>query len=116
MLDNSGNNLPMRRFLILMTSVLLISGCTQFPGVYKLDIPQGNVISQEAVNQLKPGMTPRQVQFIMGTPIVEDTFNADRWDYIYTMKKPGQTPTLSRVTILFTNGLLSNIKGDMRPQ
>lgn len=116
MLDNSGNNLPMRKILLLITSVILISGCSQFPGVYKLDIPQGNVITQEAVNQLKPGMTPRQVQFIMGTPIIEDTFSANRWDYIYTMKADDQTPILSRVTILFTNGLLSNIKGNLRPE
>ncbi|MFT5708881.1 MAG: outer membrane protein assembly factor BamE [Oceanospirillaceae bacterium] len=95
---------------------MLMSGCTQFPGVYKLDIPQGNIITQEQVNKLQPGMTPRQVQFIMGTPIVEDTFNNNRWDYIYTMNKAGQTPTLSRVTVLYTNGTLSNIQGDLRPE
>ncbi|MEH6445289.1 MAG: outer membrane protein assembly factor BamE [Oceanospirillaceae bacterium] len=106
----------MRKFLLLITAVMLMSGCTQFPGVYKLDIPQGNIITQEQVNQLQPGMTPRQVQFIMGTPIVEDTFNNNRWDYIYTMKKADQTPTLSRVTVLFTNGVLSNIQGDLRPE
>ena len=106
----------MRKFLLLVTSVIFICGCTQFPGVYKLDIPQGNVLTQEAVNQLKPGMTPRQVQFIMGTPIIEDTFNAGRWDYIYTMKAANQTPTLSRVTVIFSDGLLSNIIGDLRPQ
>jgi outer membrane protein assembly factor BamE len=105
----------MRKLLLLITSVILISGCTQFPGVYKLDIPQGNILTQESVDQLEPGMTPRQVQFIMGTPIIEDTFNSNRWDYIYTMKKAGETPALSRVTVLFTNGLLTNIKGDLRP-
>ncbi|EPJ43798.1 MAG: smpA/OmlA domain-containing protein [Osedax symbiont Rs1] len=106
----------MRKFLLLITSVIAISGCTQFPGVYKLDIPQGNILSQEAVNQLKPGMSPRQVQFIMGTPIIQDTFNENRWDYIYTMKAANQTPTLSRVTIIFTDGSLSNISGDLHPE
>jgi len=106
----------MRKFLLLTTAVLLMSGCTQFPGVYKLDIPQGNIIAQEHVNQLKPGMTPRQVQYLMGTPIVTDTFNANRWDYIYTMKKADQTPINTRVIVLFENGVLSNIKGDLRPQ
>ena len=115
-MDNSGNNLPMRKFLLLITSVILISGCSQFPGVYKLDIPQGNILTQDSVNQLRPGMTPRQVQFIMGTPIIEDTFNADRWDYIYTLKSDKQEPVLSRVSIFFTNGQLSNINGDLRPE
>ncbi|NQZ33465.1 MAG: outer membrane protein assembly factor BamE [Oceanospirillaceae bacterium] len=106
----------MRKFLLLTTAAILLSGCTQFPGVYKLDIPQGNIITQEKVNQLRPGMTPRQVQYIMGTPIIADTFNADRWDYIYTMKKPNQTPTNTKVTVFFSNGVLANIKGDLRPQ
>jgi outer membrane protein assembly factor BamE len=106
----------MRKILLIITSIILISGCSQFPGVYKLDIPQGNMITQETVNQLRPGMTQRQVQFVMGTPIVEDTFNSDRWDYIYTMKKPDQTPTLSRVSVFFTDGVLSNIQGDLRPE
>jgi len=115
-LVNSGNNLPMRKFLLIITSVILISGCSQFPGVYKLDIPQGNILTQDSVNQLRPGMTPRQVQFIMGTPIIEDTFNADRWDYVYTLKSDLQEPVLSRVSIFFTNGQLSNINGDFRPE
>lgn len=106
----------MRKLLLLTTAVILLSGCTQFPGVYKLDIPQGNIITQEKVDQLRPGMTPRQVQFIMGTPIIEDTFNADRWDYIYTMKKANQTPTNTKVTVLFSNGVLTHIKGNLRPQ
>ncbi len=106
----------MRKFLLLITSIILVSGCSQFPGVYKLDIPQGNMISQENVNKLQPGMTPSQVQFIMGTAIVEDTFNADRWDYIYTMKKADHKSILSRVSVFFTDGLLSNVQGDMRPE
>ena len=106
----------MRKLLLLITSVFVISGCTQFPGVYKLDIPQGNILTQESVDQLRPGMTPRQVQFIMGTPIIEDTFNANRWDYIYTLKAAGEAPILSRVTVLFSDGVLSNIQGSLRPQ
>ena len=106
----------MRKFLLVIISIILISGCSQFPGVYQLDIPQGNMISQKNVNKLQPGMTPRQVQFIMGTAIVEDTFNADRWDYIYSMKKAGQNSILSRVSVFFSDGLLSKIQGDMRPE
>lgn len=106
----------MLKILPTISIIAILSGCTQFPGVYKLDIPQGNLISQDMVDQLQPGMTPRQVQYIMGTPIIEDTFNANRWDYIYTMKKPDQTPTQSRVSLIFDQGRLANIKGDMRPQ
>ena len=106
----------MQKFLVLLTAIILMSGCTQFPGVYKLDIPQGNIIDQEQIDQLKPGMTPRQVQYIMGTPIVTDTFNANRWDYIYTMRKAAQAPINTHLSIIFDNGVLSNVKGDLRPQ
>ncbi|MGB1238433.1 MAG: outer membrane protein assembly factor BamE [Pseudomonadales bacterium] len=105
----------MPKILPTLSLLAILTGCSQFPGVYKLDIPQGNLIDQEMVDQLRPGMTQRQVKFIMGTPIIEDTFNADRWDYVYTMKKPDQTPTQSKVSLFFQQGRLSNIKGNYRP-
>ncbi len=82
----------MQRKAILILICLLMGGCSiggirlGFPGVYRIDIPQGNVITQEMVDQLQPGMTKRQVRFVMGTPLVVDTFNQERWDYLHSME------------------------------
>ncbi|MDJ0740528.1 MAG: outer membrane protein assembly factor BamE [Gammaproteobacteria bacterium] len=84
--------------------------------VYKPDIQQGNVVSQEQVNELQPGMTKRQVRFLLGTPMLTDVFHADRWDYAYTLGR-GSTPSEQRrVTVYFEQDRLVRIAGDMRPQ
>ena len=62
------------KILVLICAVLVLSSCS-FPGVYRIDIPQGNIITQEMVDQLRPGLTKRQVNFIMGTPLIRDTFD-----------------------------------------
>ncbi len=76
-------------------------GFVGFPGVYKINVEQGNIVTQEMVDQLKPGMNRRQVRFILGTPLIEDTFNQNRWDYLYVkrngMKVSRQIPTDGRV-------------------
>ena len=71
--------------LFLAPAIALLGACSfvGFPGVYKIDVEQGNIVDQEMADQLKPGMSRRQVRFILGTPLVEDTFNQDRWDYLY---------------------------------
>lgn len=94
---------------------LVLTGCSGFPGVYKIDIPQGNLVSQENVNKLRPGMTKRQVRFVLGTPLVQDTFHADRWDYIYTLKDVDGSYTRKRLTLTFSDGRLSGLNGDYRP-
>lgn len=106
----------MYRILILAVAVLF-TGCSnlEFPGVYRLPIDQGNIITQEMVDQLKPGMSRSQVQFIMGTPLVADTFNADRWDYIYTFRDGDGNRTQQRLTIFFQNNRLEYFSGDVLP-
>ena len=64
-------------------------GSMDFPGVYKIAIPQGNIITQDMVDQLRPGMSKRQVIFVMGTPLVRDPFFQDRWDYVYSFQPGG---------------------------
>jgi outer membrane protein assembly factor BamE len=107
--------MQIRKFLIGITASVLISGCAEFPGVHKIDIPQGNVVTQEMVNQLKPGMTRNQVRFVMGTPLITDTFSPDRWDYIYSMEKGGEARTQEGVSLYFSGDQLSRISGDYRP-
>tara|TARA_R100001377_G_scaffold26310_2_gene14220 strand:+ start:1452 stop:1883 length:432 start_codon:yes stop_codon:yes gene_type:complete len=105
--------------LIVLASAISISACAiprlQFPGVYKVDIQQGNIITQEMIDQLRPGMTKRQVIFVMGTPLVRDPFNQDRWDYIYSYQPGGGIRGQEGVTMYFENDLLTHFTGDFKP-
>ncbi|MDB6063007.1 MAG: rane protein [Verrucomicrobiaceae bacterium] len=115
----------MSRFSIRLSLVLLsvvfmlaVSGCSnlEFPWVYRLKIDQGNIITQEMVNQLKPGMTRDQVKFVMGSPLILDPFHDNRWDYVYTVLDPKGKRTGQKLTILFNNDTLSGLSGDFIPQ
>lgn len=90
-------------------------GSMDFPGVYKIAIPQGNIITQEMIDQLRPGMTKRQVIFVMGTPLVRDPFHQDRWDYVYNFQPGGGVRGQERVTVFFENDALINFTGDFVP-
>jgi outer membrane protein assembly factor BamE len=80
---------------------MLLIGCAEFPGVYKIDIEQGNVITQEMIDQLRPDMTKRQVRFIMGAPLVKDTFNQERWDYIHSISRRGNKRDQINLSLFF---------------
>lgn len=108
----------MQKLLIATTFTLAVTlaGCSGFPGVYKIDIPQGNVVTQEMVNQLRPGMTESQVRFIMGSPLIADTFHEGRWDYLYTEKKGADDSySKERISLYFKDGKLISLNGDFRP-
>ena len=96
------------RILMCLTLGLWLAGCT----VHTIDIQQGNVIDDDAVAQLKPGMSKRQVSFIMGTPLIRDPFHHDRWDYVYTLRPGNQSKITERdrVTLFFEDGRLSRIE------
>jgi outer membrane protein assembly factor BamE len=85
------------RLLLAATLSLLGSAC-----VYRINIQQGNFLDQAAVEQVKPGMTRSQVRYLLGTPMVADSFNKERWDYIYYLRK-GRTRHVDsrRVTVYF---------------
>ncbi len=102
-----------RRFA-LIPAFLAICACS-FPGVYKLDIQQGNIVTQEAVDQLKPGMSKRQVRYLLGTPLLVDSFHEDRWDYFYSLKNHDDEYSQERLTLLFANDQLVQLKGNFRP-
>ncbi len=107
------------RLALIIGLVGIVSACSiprlQFPGVYKIDIQQGNIITQEMIDQLRPGMTKRQVIFVMGTPLVRDPFNQDRWDYIYSYQPGGGVRGQEGVTMYFENDLLTHFTGDFKP-
>ena len=97
--------------------VLALSACgsLEFPGVYKLTIQQGNIVSQEMIDRLKPGMTRSQVQFVLGNPVLADSFERDRWNYVYTIDIPGQAIIERELIIVFKNDRLLRFEGDYTP-
>jgi outer membrane protein assembly factor BamE len=101
------------KILALICGLLVLTACS-FPGVYRIDIPQGNIITQDMVDQLRPGLTKRQVNFIMGTPLIRDTFDQDRWDYVYSYQPGGGERAQERLTVYFDNGELTRFTGDFQ--
>ena len=94
---------------------LLLAACSSMstPQPYRIDIQQGNVITQEMVAQLKPGLTRDQVKFILGSPLVADMFHTDRWDYVY-MLQPGKGEVQRRrLTVIFEDNKLARLAGDV---
>ena len=105
----------MRLIMALVFSSLL-TACAEFPGVYKIDVEQGNIITQEMVDQLRPGMTKRQVRFVLGSPMIEDTFNQHRWDYVYTILRKGKNRDEERISVFFdASDRLEYFTGDFLP-
>jgi outer membrane protein assembly factor BamE len=94
------------------------AGCSsvpRIPGVtpYKMEIQQGNYISQDMVAQLKPGMSKDQVRFVLGTPLLTDIFHADRWDYVYWREAQSGARESRRLALHFEGGKLARIDGDV---
>ena len=107
----------MRYFLILLFALLTACGSSA-PTVkpFKMDIQQGNVVTSKMLLQLRPGMTKSQVKFIMGTPLIVDSFHKDRWDYFYQLRQAGKIVEQRRVILDFDKELLTKVRGDVVPQ
>ncbi len=100
---------------LTLVGLFALAGCS-FPGVYKVDIQQGNVVTQDMIDQLRPGMTRKQVRFIMGNPLITDTFHANRWDYLYSIQPGGSQRQQERVSLVFDgNDQLVGLAGDFMP-
>lgn len=93
---------------------LALVGCTNFsfPGVYRIWVPQGNVFDEEMYDQLEIGMTRSQVRFVMGTPLIKDSFNKDRWDYSYQIRRGDELSVKKSMTLYFEGDALTRIEGD----
>lgn len=126
----------MRKLLIYLSMITSLGGCSsinidsdswdlfgdyiprsleKLPFVYRPLVVQGNVITQESVDKLKPGMSRKQVEFAMGTPLLRDVFHDDRWDYYYGIGI-GELELEKRVTVYFEEDKLVRITGDYHPQ
>ncbi|PTQ83376.1 outer membrane protein assembly factor BamE [Nitrosospira multiformis] len=100
------------RARIITLAVLLLAGCSSVPSLlYKIEIQQGNVITQEMVNKLKPGMTRSQVRFALGSPMISDAFHENRWDYLYRFEQRGKLIEQRKLTIFFEDDHLVRIDG-----
>ena len=113
------------RILPLALLSFLATGCASFDrympswrsfGVYKIDINQGNYLSQDAVDKLKTGMTQAQVRQILGTPLLTSPFRTDRWDYVYEYSRRGQVVEHRNFTVFFDDGKLARWEGDKLPE
>lgn len=93
--------------LLIMTFALAISsGC-----VYRASISQGNLIKEEDLAQLEIGMTRNQVRYLLGTPMIDDPFSKDRWDYIYYLKLRRDDAAFKRwVSVFFEEDVVSEIR------
>ncbi len=120
--------LPLRRGAIAVAA-FACAGCAQlttpienwFPvitqfGVYKIDINQGNFLSQDMVDRLKVGQTKQQVRTTLGTPLVASAFRDNRWDYVYMFKRAGRVREHRQFTVYFQDDLLARWEGDEMPQ
>jgi outer membrane protein assembly factor BamE len=107
------------RILIVLMAAAVLAACKQNPELpavispYKIDIQQGNVVTQEMVAKLKAGLTRSQVRFVLGSPLVTDMFHADRWDYIYLLQRQGKPDDRRRLTVIFDGDKLLRLEGDV---
>jgi outer membrane protein assembly factor BamE len=108
----------MRLLFWLLVAVPLVAACNPLTAlsVYRMEVQQGNYISQEAVAQLKPGMTKEQVRFVLGTPLVADIFHENRWDYVYRRQRANSRQVEERrVSVFFDGDKLVRLEGDVMP-
>lgn len=102
---------------MLLLAITSIAGCNSygFPGVYRINVEQGNIVTMDMLDQLKPGMTTRQVRYILGTPLIEDPFRTDRWEYLYMIRNGENTLAESRLSVYFENDKLTHFTSSVPP-
>ncbi|HRD32727.1 MAG TPA: outer membrane protein assembly factor BamE [Rhodocyclaceae bacterium] len=110
----------LKTFLALCATLGLTAGCSMNSAIelldpYRIDVRQGNYVSQEMIAQLKKGMTRDQVRYVLGTPLLVDTFRTDRWDYVYLLVPGKGEPHKRAISVYFENDLLARIEGDVAP-
>jgi len=102
--------------VLLVAICVSLASCNIFPGVHKLNIQQGHIITPEMVSQLKLGMNKRQVRFVLGNTLLPDSFNDNRWDYYYSLKRGRDGSKTSHLfTVYFEGDKLVKMEGDYLP-
>ncbi|MDT8990032.1 outer membrane protein assembly factor BamE [Curvibacter sp. APW13] len=116
------------RVFVLTALCVAMAGCSTFKDVaaqkeklatavspYKIDIIQGNVVTREQLDYLRPGMPRAQVREVLGSALLTSVFHADRWDYVFTLQRQGAQPQSRKVTVFFKNDVLERIEADDVP-
>lgn len=112
------------KYIFLAILAISITGCSmpqlklpdlKMPRVYKLSVQQGNVITQEMVDRLEPGMSRNQVEYVMGRPVLQDPFNQDEWVYLYSLEVPDLFTQAFKMVLTFEGDALATIAGDYVP-
>ncbi len=98
------------RLLACLLLATALAGC-----VYKMDIQQGNYVTQDVVDKLKPGMTKAEVRNLLGTPLLVDIFHDNEWDYYLSDVRGGKARDRKRLTVYFENGKLARFTGNANP-
>lgn len=99
--------------LVCLLAACSSSSVTNIVKPYRIDVRQGNALTQEAVSRLSPGMTREQVRFVMGSPLLMDIFHADRWDYVYQFSTGYKAPERRKLTLFFEGDKLARVEGDV---
>lgn len=104
----------MRAALVVLLA-LIVAACTvpNWLSPYRIEVQQGNFVTQDMVARLKPGMTRSQVRFALGTPLLTDVFHQDRWDYVFVLNKDGRVAEKRTVTVVFVDDKLYRVEGDV---
>ena len=100
------------RVLFALILAVALSGCGM---LYRQSVQQGNLLEDDQVDALKPGMTKRQVSLVLGTPAIDSPFHQNRWDYVSSYKDAQGTVDLKRLTVIFEDDVLVRIEGDYEP-
>lgn len=109
-LKTDHRNKMVERCLALLV-LLMLTGCPALPGVlYRIDVQQGNVVTEEMLEKLKPGMTKSQALFVLGSPLIVDPFRDNRWDYVYLFREKGDLVEQKRITLFFDQDNLTKIE------
>ena len=83
--------------------------------IYRPLIQQGNIVRQEKLNKIRPGMSKRQVQFILGSPMLKDMFHENRWDYAFTLTRGSKRLEEQHIILIFEDDQLVSVSGDKKP-
>ena len=97
---------------IILCIALLVSNCS-LPKTYKVVISQGNLVDQEMIDKLEVGMTESQVKFVMGTPLISDTFYPNRWDYFTSVTQGETVYTNQKISLFFEENILLKWEGEI---
>lgn len=108
-------------FLIGLAALGAMLGACSSPYVpnllrpYRPDVQQGNIVTKDMVEQLRPGMTRDQVRFLLGTPMLTDIFHQDRWDYPYYLRRKSGETQIRKLSVVFAEGKLDHFNSDAMP-